>query len=78
MLHKCEAVQCVVFDARVLFTPEAATKFTKESAAEQRDELAASHPSSRDQSSRDRIAGKEGISPPMPNRKPSRSPPVSG
>jgi hypothetical protein len=32
MLHGCEAVQCVVFDARVLFTPEAATKFTKESA----------------------------------------------
>jgi len=32
MLHECKAVQCVVFDARVLFTPEAATKFTKESA----------------------------------------------
>jgi hypothetical protein len=32
MLHECEAIQCVVFDARVLFPPEAATKFTEESA----------------------------------------------
>jgi hypothetical protein len=34
MLHECETIKFVVFGALVLFTPEAATKFTDESALE--------------------------------------------